>query len=261
MRPLMGRRGDTLIEVMFSITVFAIIAVISVGLMNGGVRTAQRTLEVSMARNEIAAQAEALRYIHDNYVTEKALPGSNRGFTELWERLTGNVAQIPDVFDGFSINNVSSCGEVYASAGAGPNSIFRYDAFVMNTRLIQPSYLSGDLGIGASEMIVNNVDGGSRLQETALYPRIIYSESGNLDGAGGNTGNGELRERSSYRKIAGAQGIWIVAVRGGENAMYPPYEPEFFDFHIQTCWHSVGGIAPSTIDSIVRLYNPDWINV
>ena len=49
------RRGDTLIEVMFSVTVFALVIVISVNLMNGGLNTAQKTLETTMTRNEMAA--------------------------------------------------------------------------------------------------------------------------------------------------------------------------------------------------------------
>ena len=56
--------GDTLIEVMFSVTVFALVIVVSINLMNGGINTAQKTLEVTMTRNEIDAQAEAIRFIH-----------------------------------------------------------------------------------------------------------------------------------------------------------------------------------------------------
>ena len=43
----MTRRGDTLIEVMLSISIFAVVALLSVNLMNDGINTAQRTLEVA----------------------------------------------------------------------------------------------------------------------------------------------------------------------------------------------------------------------
>lgn len=33
--------------------------------------------------------------------------------------------------------------------------------------------------------------------------------------------------------------------------------PEFFDFHIRTCWYAPGVKRPSTIATIVRLYNPE----
>ena len=65
------KRGDTLIEVMLSIAIFSLVAIITINMMNDGLNTAQRTLETEMARNEIDAQAEALRFIHNNYVSER----------------------------------------------------------------------------------------------------------------------------------------------------------------------------------------------
>ena len=65
-RHLKSKRGDTLIEVMLSISIFAFVAMLTINMMNDGINTAQRTLEAEMARNEIDAQAEALRFIHNN---------------------------------------------------------------------------------------------------------------------------------------------------------------------------------------------------
>lgn len=61
-------RGDTLIEVLFAITVFAFIVVSSLSLMNRGVSTAQRSLEITTVRQQMDGQAETLRFLHGSYV-------------------------------------------------------------------------------------------------------------------------------------------------------------------------------------------------
>ena len=61
-------RGDTIIEVMFAVAVFAMVAVGSLSIMNQGTAAAQRSLEVTLVRQQMQAQAEALRYIHAAYV-------------------------------------------------------------------------------------------------------------------------------------------------------------------------------------------------
>jgi len=62
------QKGDTLIEVLFAVTVFSLVAVGSLSIMNQGTATAQRSLEITLVRQEIDAQAEALRFIHDSYI-------------------------------------------------------------------------------------------------------------------------------------------------------------------------------------------------
>lgn len=60
--------GDTLIEVLFAMTVFALIVVTALSLMNQGVAAAQRSLEITTVRQQMDGQAEALRFLHDSYV-------------------------------------------------------------------------------------------------------------------------------------------------------------------------------------------------
>ena len=70
----------------------------------------------------------------------------------------------------------------------------------------------------------------------------------------------ELLETGDYREIAVSEGLWVVSVRGGTDADRINEEPEYYDFYIRTCWHSIGRNAPSTIGSIVRLYNPEVVD-
>lgn len=61
-------RGDTLIEVLFAIMVFSLVAVSSMSIMNQGTATAQTALEITLVRQGIDAQAETLRFLHASYI-------------------------------------------------------------------------------------------------------------------------------------------------------------------------------------------------
>jgi prepilin-type N-terminal cleavage/methylation domain-containing protein len=266
MPKLASRRGDTLIEVLFAITIFALVAVTAVNLMNGGIYTAQKSLEITMARNEIDAQAEALRYIQNSYLAEREHAGGIKQFQKLWSTLTNpSVAKKPTTELAQSFNNMKNCSEAYNGTGSRPG-LFNLGAFVLNTRMLQPenagSVYNGDLQYKdlLNEMIVGAKDAGDkyRLRPAEVYPRIIYSIWGNLSVYDPNSSSSYLKEAEMYRKIAVSEGIWIIPVAGG-TVDSATKQPEYYDFHIRTCWHSVGRVVPSTIGTIVRLYNPEVI--
>jgi len=54
-------RGDTIIEVLLAITVFSLVSIATMTIMNQGTNAAQRALEITHVRQQIDAQAEALR--------------------------------------------------------------------------------------------------------------------------------------------------------------------------------------------------------
>ncbi|MBJ58357.1 hypothetical protein CMN24_01415, partial [Candidatus Saccharibacteria bacterium] len=56
-------RGDTLIEVLFAVTVFSFVVVSSLAIMNQGTAAAQRSLEISLVRQQVDAQADSLRFL------------------------------------------------------------------------------------------------------------------------------------------------------------------------------------------------------
>ena len=62
------QRGDTIVEVLFAITIFSLVAVGGLSIMNQGTLISQRALEVTLVRQQIDAQAEALRYLNTAYV-------------------------------------------------------------------------------------------------------------------------------------------------------------------------------------------------
>lgn len=86
---LKRERGDTIIEVMFAVAVFAMVAVGSMAIMNQGTATAQRALEITLVRQQMDAQAEAIRFIHDAYVASYQKNGSTpTGTAAEWIEMT-----------------------------------------------------------------------------------------------------------------------------------------------------------------------------
>lgn len=96
----MKERGDTLIEVLISIAILAIIIVSAVGLMNLGIRSTQQAVEHSEVRATINGQTAVLQYLRDQYMaaptddgnpavsTWKAITGSNTYLTSATEALS-----------------------------------------------------------------------------------------------------------------------------------------------------------------------------
>lgn len=56
-------RGDTIIEVMFAVAVFSMVVVGAIMLMNRGVGMAQRSLEITQARQQVDAQISMARHL------------------------------------------------------------------------------------------------------------------------------------------------------------------------------------------------------
>jgi len=288
------KRGDTIIEVMMAIAVFAIISVITIDLMNDGINSAQRTLEMTMARNEIDGQAEALRYIHQSYVAERQLSEDESQYRKLWNTLRGEYAIQPKQLEDttthtkvpFDINSLKSCDQAYDNT---LGMVRNFNAFVLNTRLILPDSgalydeneydnLMNDIIVGVNLDETDPTSTDYRLVPATLYPRIVYGRhiggedmSSRItrgihtdeDNAATND-DGSLAEKEIYNRIARAEGIFIIAVgdKDGSNNLGTQdsvKNSNYFDFYIRTCWHSVGSVSPSTITTIVRLYNPEVI--
>lgn len=86
-------KGDTLIEVMFAFSIFALVAVGSLTIMNQGVATAQRSLEITLVRAQMDAQAEAIRYIHQAYVAAYQAGGAApTGTAAEWIKMTSKTS-------------------------------------------------------------------------------------------------------------------------------------------------------------------------
>lgn len=61
-------KGDTIIEVLFAISIFSLVAVGGLSIMNKGSAVTQRALEITLVRQQIDSQAEILRFLNSSYV-------------------------------------------------------------------------------------------------------------------------------------------------------------------------------------------------
>ncbi len=85
-------RGDTIVEVIFAVALFSMIAVGAITLMNKGVRIAQQSLEVTLVRQQIDSQAEMLRYIHQ--LASRGDAVQTNLWNELVKKTTTNVVEV-----------------------------------------------------------------------------------------------------------------------------------------------------------------------
>lgn len=110
--------GDTLIEVLFAVTVFSLVAVGSLSIMNQGTATAQSSLETTLVRQEIDAQAETLRFIHDSYIAAyPSIPDDLTKPSTRWSAIAGKSA---------GVVSATKYGECPTTLPSG--------AFVLNTK-------------------------------------------------------------------------------------------------------------------------------
>lgn len=281
--------GDSLIEVLLGITVFSAVSVGGIAIMNSGLNQAQRSLEITMARNEIDAQAEALRFIHNNYIAEREFSEDKWQFTDLWNKIVDSTIDPGDIMgiDTMNLNNADSCEQAYNEQFNGANG---RTPFIINTRFVQPRGIL--IGNDAKQkyrddvlpeiVIVNPLKTydakNSKFRTAETYPRIIYGflhiNGTTIDDMDTWTRiNNESTDTSLseniasagklyYRQMKAAEGIWILGVRGDNDnrAHNNTANAEFYDFYIRTCWNSTGMNTHSTITTTVRLYNPGVID-
>ena len=244
------RRGDTLIEVAFAIAVFALVSLLSIAIMNTGVTMTETSLESTMTRNEIDAQAEAIRFLHNSYLSEKELVKEEQEYRDIWTKITklsvsgSNIDKLPANFES---SKLSSCNAFYDESNS--INIFKkpyYNAFVINTRKVTNDF---------DQTVVVAKNDKKLFAPATLNPRIIFknNKSTNDDANLSETNT----VTNAYDTIARVEGIWVIAVRS--NADTDRSKSEYYDFHIRSCWYAPGQNTPSTIATIVRLYNPDFV--
>lgn len=243
-------RGDSLVEVMFSVGIFGIVAVSAISLMNRGVNSAQTSLETTMARNEIDAQAEALRFIHDAYAAGKN--NETNEYENLWNNITNLAVPASDIYDSASAtatysgflkypSEITSCeydgsgtSAYYDDSGIGGMAIINGKSFVINTHALNAS-------TDPNLVFITNTSSSIRLKSADTYARLVFNDGIDF---------GSTALESTFNS---AQGIWVTAVKPTATGT----NPQYYDFYIRTCWNSPGRGTPLTISTIIRLYNPD----
>jgi len=81
-------RGDTLIEVLLAVTIFSMVAVGTLSIMSQGTNAAQRAIEITLVRQQIDSQVEALRAAHQAAASERTIAGTD------WQSITAGVGTL-----------------------------------------------------------------------------------------------------------------------------------------------------------------------
>lgn len=237
------KRGDTLLEVVFAFVMFSLVTIITVSAMSGGISSAEASLELTLARTEIDAQSETLRFIQSAFAND-------RSYTNLWHKIIADHSANPDNVPELS---VTSCSSLYN--GIDSKTIYDAKAFVVNPRRIgnstdetSPDYIGHTL-IAAKDGATNAVP----FTTSSLNPRLIYTNGENDVNGELVTTDDEIQEKEPYTEVARVEGIYDFMIPDKNRA-----NPYYYDFYIYTCWFAPGAQRPTTIGTVTRLYNPEF---
>lgn len=264
------RRGDTLIEVMMSFAIFSIVVLIAINSMNSGVSAAEASLELTLARSEINAQAEAIRFIHNSFLNDREIRREDQEYLSIWGYLRSRAIDVdkdekyPLVSDLAAIG----CNNVFSTDDAlnGSESIYKVgnsDAFIVNTREIKIKEATApDEDIYSTIVRAYSEDGKNtkeKFRVSSLNPRIIYKSG---DSSSTVSSDGALYGDASYTTIAYVEGLWDIAIKGssyGTGIETGKEKPGYYDFHLNACWNAPGNPTPTTLSTVIRLYNPEYL--
>lgn len=223
------KRGDTIVEVMFAMAVFCFVAVLAISSMNLGLGKAEGTLELTTVRNEINAQAEAIRF-----VAQAKNSGDTGSLKNLWEKITGN-AVVSDSSDILKFSQIDKCDDVYNNDNT---ALKKAKAFVLNIRNLQTDDMN------KTYISVNH---GNFFKAAPISSRIVYN-NGPM-GVGNSTDIGLNTDSAQHTTVSSVEGMWDLAVKDRSGAYY--------DFYIQACWYPPNSKSPTKLDTVIRIYNKD----
>lgn len=255
------RKGDTLIEVAIAVGIFSLVSVTIVQVIYSSISGAQTSLETTIVREEMDAQAEAIRFIHEGYSSGSQSVDTNENvYTALWNRMIQYSNDEKSTQTLVSLHP-TTCDDLY-NKNTGRLKAYGSQPFVVNNRRLgDTTYIQNSSNI--DNVIIKNVANGSAygfsggnalgpFYPASTYPRILY---------GARLGSETLlnQAESTSNDITRVEGLFIVPTRGsskmslyGSEAME---DVDFYDFYISACWMTPGSERPSTLATVVRLYD------
>lgn len=255
----MVKKGDTLVEVTLAIGIFSMIAIAVASVMGGGTASAQLALETTLAREEIDTQAEAIRFVHANYIANKDNP--SHPYVKLWKSITGNAIDLT-AYNETKQKEIlqyapTSCSELY-----NEDSEALENAFIINPRRF--NILSADIGktkfdedLKSVLLQHENEEQASIFAPASTYPRLVFDD-----------GKAKLADDTFPTILLSAEGIYVIAVKDPKSTQIINNSAEnvdpinnkasaYVDFYIRTCWYGSRTDDPSTISTVIRLHDPN----
>lgn len=89
--------GDTLIEVLFAVSIFSAVVVGTILIMNQGISSAQNALEINLVRNQIDTQAELLRHLNNAKLT--SIGRNDTTDSSQWDKAVISPSSEADPYD------------------------------------------------------------------------------------------------------------------------------------------------------------------
>lgn len=148
--------GDTLIEVLFAVTVFSLVVVTSLTLMNQGTSASIRSLQITLVRQEIDSQAETLRFLNSAYVA-----AYTHGYVPVPLSVAGEYYKISSQAETDRLNgktSVSQFGGGTTACQAAPSG-----SFILNSR---------------SATYLKNTPGNTAEADT--FAQVVYNAAGSI---------------------------------------------------------------------------------
>ncbi len=257
-----------MIEVVIAIGIFSMIAIGIAAVMSSGTSGAQTALETTLAREEIDAQAEALRFIQSSYAADKY--AADKKYSTLWDEITSHAIDVGAITSEDQKKEIleyapTSCDDstIYA------NNKIAESAFIINPRGLN-SFSAGDV---KTTVYFLRQNASGKFAKASTYPRLIFSKS--LSSSTTDEGKSLDEDSSvSYTNLWRAEGIYVIAVKDASSStgsnqgtlvVGEKFEGKtdrasaYYDFYIRACWYGTDATVPSTISTVIRLYNPDTI--
>lgn len=246
----MIKKGDTLVEVTLAVGIFSMIAIAIVSVMSSGVSGSQTALETTLTREEIDTQAEALRFIQASHIANKTT--NTNPYSKLWETIKSRAIELTDSASDENVLQYrpSTCDALYDK---NSGDVFTQNAFVINTKALSNFTINNVNSVYISATNPNDED---KFVPTTTYPRVLYGDSSD------NESTESLVGGNAYNQLYQAEGIYVVAVKDKDatvinNDSGSQKTSAFYDFYIRSCWYGSDATTPSTISTVIRLYDPD----
>ncbi len=213
------KRGDTIIEVIFSIAIFGLVSIVTLNIMQRAMMAGQLALEASLTRQAMDSQAEAIRFLSaKNKNRTKDDFFANRNEVQKYILKSSEFKKIIKMEEMTKMND--DTGVMECSVPDDDKKAFVIDVYDNN------------LPVKSGAGVIKNA---------TVYPRLVHKgseEDGNLIGTTG--------------AFIESQGLYVQAIKV-DDGVGDKYSA--IDYYIKACWQTPASPQPVTLATIVRLYD------
>lgn len=268
-------KGDTLVEVTIAVGIFALVAISVVAVVNISTSGAQSALEGTLTREEVDSQAETLRFIQSAYVNDSNLDKDGAGeesklflYNAIWDEVVKN-AEDNMLNDGTEIGGSfsrdfkpDSCSELYEG-----DYLTEQHAFIIDIRKLNayddPNSEKNVYDF-AKQVVLPVAQNKDLFAAATTYPHLVYEKYDPIKDE--NESEDALLNQGDFDILSRVEGIYIVGIKDKNTTSIVTEDSienkaAYYDFYVRSCWYNAGSETPSTISTLIRLRDPDSVEV